>query len=664
VVFRPDLTQGRVKEEPPEEESQEAIEARAARKMQSNLQLEYFRILVAHELHEEVWGVSKKRMLKKALEMDRKCKMLASTIEEMESYHEGLEKEREDLIQETEQLREMIEQLKRQEAGETESPEVVKSAELAARNVELDKEIAEIIAENEDLRNERITIEEALDEVQKELDQYADFDIESGEFEIKFFSQAFLGSMVQRGSIDTRAEDARERLLEKIKSQRDHFQEELEMEEERSKFVESEIAQIRKQMAVAAAASKREDDMISGHRPPQLVFLENKIALFRKNLRETVSGIAKATSSGDTQQAENLAFRRAALKDDLKNALDEMQRMENELNLFSDINRGVTGYGPSILDEDTAIEAVNIDLSPHERVSESTRLQNKLTRLQAQLHDTVQQLAKAASERNEERMEELRTRRLQLKNEMKVVQDEFERLTNQTLNVSAKSKDTYVRPSISANDFRSSMGRPSLGRGSSEQFEMPRFSRSSSSASMASVPQSVESYQPSAPVKEGSLPSVSGLLLKHPTHSNEKGMFGNMSLRGIRERWCMIDPVGCLRYYKRKGDREPRGAIPLNIPSLEIIHGKEVGKPNEFMICSATHQTRMGAKNREDMLRWVAALQEAHAVFMQQAPNRGSTEKKAPDHQESIDSTGSGENMTSPVSMEIANRNSRATLGF
>lgn len=62
-----------------------------------------------------------------------------------------------------------------------------------------------------------------------------------------------------------------------------------------------------------------------------------------------------------------------------------MQRMENELNLFSDINRGVTEYGPSILDEDTVIEAVNIDLAPHERMSESSRLQSKLTRLQAQL---------------------------------------------------------------------------------------------------------------------------------------------------------------------------------------------------------------------------------------------------------------------------------------
>lgn len=252
--------------------------------MQSNLQMEYFRVMVAHELYQEVWGESKKRMHRKASEMDRKCDMLTAAIEDLQAFHEGLKKEREDLILEAEQLRDMIEQLKRQEAGEIESAEVAKSAELVAKNAALDKEITEIIAENEVLRNERVAIEESLDNVQKELDEYADFDIENDVYEIKFFSPAFLGSMVQRGSIDTRAEDARERLLEKIKNQRGHLQEEFEMEEERSKFVESEISLIRKQMAAAAAASKREDDMISGHRPPQLVFLENKIGLLRKNL--------------------------------------------------------------------------------------------------------------------------------------------------------------------------------------------------------------------------------------------------------------------------------------------------------------------------------------------------------------------------------------------
>lgn len=252
--------------------------------MQSNLQLEYFQILVAHELHHEVWEVSKKRMHRTEMELGRKCEMLATAIEDLHTYHHGLEKEREDLIQEAEKLRETLEQLKQQEAGEIESPEVAKSAELVARNAALDSEITEIIGENEELQKERVAIEESLDVVQKELDEYADFDIESGVYEIKFFSPAFLGSMVQRGSIDTRAENARERLLDKIKQQQAHYKEELAMEEERSKFVESEISQIRKQMAVAAAASRREDDMISGHRPPQLVFLENKIGMFRKNL--------------------------------------------------------------------------------------------------------------------------------------------------------------------------------------------------------------------------------------------------------------------------------------------------------------------------------------------------------------------------------------------
>ncbi|RLN47165.1 hypothetical protein BBJ29_004986 [Phytophthora kernoviae] len=494
----------------------------------------------------------------------------------------SLEKERENFIQETASLEEMIKQLDQQAAGEIESPEVVRSVELVKRTTELEKEVTEIIAENDELQTARVKIEESLDAVQKELDEYGDLDVGPNEqYEIKFFSPAFLGSMIHRGSIDTRAEDARERLLGKIKSQQDHLEEEIKMEADRATFVESEIYQFQTQMDVAAAAVKREDEFISGERPPQVIFLENKIALLRKNLRETVAGIAKATGSGDQQQADNLSLRRADLKDDLKTALYEMRRMESELKVFFDVDEGKTIAVKHALDDDT--DTVDIDEAPHERLSESSRLQNKLARLQTQLHDTVVQLAKAASEKDEMRKSELSKRRLQLKDEMKVVQDQFQALTNGTLNA-IKGKD-------------------------------------------------------------------SGLLRKHPTHSNEKGTFGNMSLRGVRERWCTIESDGFLRYYKREGDRESRGAIPLNHKSLEILHGKQVGKPNEFMICSSTHQTRLAAKTRDEMLRWVKMLELSHSYFMQQAAaGHGSTDGH---RQESISpSAGSAENAASADEMD------------
>ncbi|KAG1711550.1 hypothetical protein DVH05_008799 [Phytophthora capsici] len=685
---------GRVEEEIPHEETEEVKEARAARVMQNSLRAEYFEILVSHELHKQVWAATRHHMRIKMLEMGKKFEVMESQVEAEQQRQESLEKERENLTQEAVSLKEMIEQLDKQIAGEIESPEVLRTAELVQRTAELEKEVTEIISENDELQASRAKIEETLDDLQRELDVYGDLDLDpTGQQEIKFFSPAFLGSMVHRGSIDTRAEDARERLLEKIKIQHEHLEEEIKLEEERAKFVESEIHQFQKQMDVATEAVKREDAFISGERPPQMIFLENKIALLRKNLRETVAGIAKAASSGDQQQADNLSIRRADLKDDLKAALDEMRRMESELNVFFDVDQGKQ---VKLQHTDSSINHIDIDEAPQERVSESSRLQSKLTKLQAQLHDTVVLLAKAAGEKDEARKSELSKRRLQLKDEMKVVQDQFQALTNGTLNVAVKSKEQYLRPSVvgppTMQDARRSTGgsRASLGgiRGSisgnrasisgrashggkpsasaqrgSERYDPNLSHRSSSSASMASLTQSYDSNSNQIP-RDGALPTMSGTLRKHPTHSNEKGTFGNMSLRGVRERWCNIEPDGYLRYYKREGDRDPRGAIPLKHKSLEILHGKEVGKPNEFMICSPTHQTRLVAKTHEEMLKWVKVLELAHAFFMQQG-GRGSTDGRVASS--SIgNSPVHASNATSPESAdaELVYRNQRATLGF
>ncbi|CAI5744263.1 unnamed protein product [Peronospora destructor] len=523
--------------------------------------------------------------------------------------------------------------------------------------------------------------------------------------------------MVQRGSIDTRAEDARERLLLKVKAQHDHLEEEIKMEEERAEFVQSEIYQFKNQMDVAAAAVKREDAFISGERPPQLIFVENKIALLRKKLRETVSGIATATSSGDQQQAENLSLRRADLKDDLKVASEEMRRMENELQVFFDVDKGEKVV---LQDADSSIDTVDIDEAPHERVSELPRLQNKLIKLQAQLHDTVVELTKAADEKDEERKSQLGKRRFQLKDEMKVIQDQFQLLTKGTLNVSAKAKDSYLRPSVigspsihdvprrssggtraslggirdsivgsrgasmgggrtSMSGGRTSMGggRTSMGGGQtsmggrasnggnrastsvrrvSERFDPNRSRRGSSSASVNALTQAHDSNSYQVP-RDGSLPTMSGILRKHATHSNEKGTFGNMSLRGVRERWFNIESDGFLRYYKREGDREPRGSIPLKNKSLEILYGKEVSKPNEFMICSPTQQTRMIAKNQDEMLKWVKALELAHAYFIQQPTDNG----PAPDSLPLSADIAEDQESEDP---ELSYRNKRATLGF
>lgn len=674
---------GRVEKEIPVEETEEEKEARAARVMQRSLHSEYFQILVSYELHKQVWATTRHHMRLQLLDIQKKNEVVGIQVELEQQRRESLTKERELLVQETVSLTQVIDQLGKQLAGKIDSPEVLRTAELARRNAVLEKEVTEIIAENDELQASRVRIEDALDDLQQELEAYGNLDVDrNGSNEVKFFSPAFLGSMVHRGSIDTRAEDARERLLEKIKAQRSQFEEEIFLEEERARFVESEIYQFKSQISLAAEAVKREDAFISGERPPQMIFLENKIALLKKNLRETVAGIVKARQSGDQQQTPYLFTRRADLKDDLIAALEEMRRMENELSAYFDV---VQKEKVESLPKDISLLTVNIDEAPHERALESSRLQKKLAKLQVQLHETVVQLAKAAAEMDEDHANYLGKRRLLLKDEMKAVQDQFEALTMGTLNVAVNNRESYVRPSlvgpptIQDAPRRSTAGsRISLSGGfrgsitstwtsmapdrasnisqtseiaprSSERQDLPLGGRSSSNGSMALRTQCNALSSIHVPGDE-SMPTMSGILRKHATYSNEKSTFGNMSLRGVRERWFNIEPDGYLRYYKREGDREPRGAILLKQSSLEILHGKEVGKPNEFMICSPTHQTRMLAKTCEEMLVWVKVLELAHAYFMQQVLNEDG-HGNSTDHAVSPDA-------------ELAYRNKRATLGF
>lgn len=180
---------------------------------------------------------------------------------------------------------------------------------------------------------------------------------------------------------------------------------------------------------------------------------------------------------------------------------------------------------------------------------------------------------------------------------------------------------------------------------------------------MASLAQSVDSTANYAPGRDGAWPALSGKLKKHPSHSNERGMLGNMSLRGFQERWCVIDPEGFLRYYKRKGDKEPRGSIPLGIAGLEIVEAKSDGKPNEFLVCSPTHQTRFLAKSRDEMRTWIQALELAHKIMVQAyAAMQASARTSNLQRQESA--TDPNAAAAPGPENEEAYRAQRATLGF
>lgn len=298
---------GRVEEAPPQEETEEEKEARQAMLMQKSLRLNYFQILVAYELHLEVGGVLRSRLLNREKEIHKKTAIVEAHLKALEEYNVYLENEREAFIQETDQLKTMLEQLNLQELGVMESPEVAKTNDLTARNEALDKEITEIRAENEQILLARTELEESMDLVQNELKDYVDYDDDPAMAQIdEVFSAAFLGHLVDRGSIDRYADDARDRLLNKIYERQEQLEMELELEEEQARQIESEIHRYRKQMMQAAAASKREDEFISGEKPPQYIFLENRIALLRKNL---VSHIAWVSNCGVCTRPDFVIFK-------------------------------------------------------------------------------------------------------------------------------------------------------------------------------------------------------------------------------------------------------------------------------------------------------------------------------------------------------------------
>lgn len=108
-----------------------------------------------------------------------------------------------------------------------------------------------------------------------------------------------------------------------------------------------------------------------------------------------------------------------------------------------------------------------------------------------------------------------------------------------------------------------------------------------------------------------------GMLMKYPRRAQEKGIFGNLSVRGAQERYCEIDSNGVLKYYKLEGNSEPRGTFPLGDPSFEVVFDTISKKSHMFTIASTTQQIRFLARNQEEMLDWVRALKLTNQYLTQ-----------------------------------------------
>nr|CCA21722.1 conserved hypothetical protein [Albugo laibachii Nc14]CCA21853.1 conserved hypothetical protein [Albugo laibachii Nc14] len=147
------------------------------------------------------------------------------------------------------------------------------------------------------------------------------------------------------------------------------------------------------------------------------------------------------------------------------------------------------------------------------------------------------------------------------------------------------------------------------------------------------------------PVSQLRISKKCGILLKQRTLYQDKGVFKKISIRGALERWCEIDSSGVMLYYKREGDRNPRGRIELSDPTAEVTYEEMNSNSKNFTISTILKQVRFLTKDRADLIGWVEALQTTLNYFSHM---RSSTLiPEAADQTNSADS-----------------ENLRATLGF
>jgi hypothetical protein len=565
--------------------------------------------------------------------------------------------------------------------------------------VALDKEITETSSENNKLRKMRIELQQSLDDIEKSLSELAMAEeVEDTTKNIHVLEALGLNEDDWE-SMDK--EDLRSKLAMKLKE----WKEEIKKESDRAQQVENEMSQFRKQLASANAASRREDDMISGDKPPQYIFLENKIETLRRDLRDTVAFMAKANRSTGDEGAttlQQLSQRRLKLKNDLKTALDEMQRMEKELNIKSeckDMNILSQSRSLSISDEVNKAHfeketesrhtlpegsTLNNTAERHSQNAAADHLQNRLANLQSQLvcislifesylfcntnndfqHETVSQLAKAYGDGT--LVKDLSARRLVLKEEIKAVQEEYEKATSKSSQRNIESIPPKPVPVVKRENEKVLSIAALIRRGSERLSRDSADSRDSNTsadsgmASTTSAPISAALVTRAVTERNSHLrkgfPSISGVLMKHPGQHNEKGLLDKMKARrGARERWCDLDAIsGSMRHFKRRGDREPRGHIDLNDKSLEVVFKRD-GKSIEFLICTHTHQNRFLAKTHEEMLKWTSALEDAHNILLNRKEDDVGSEVSVK-RQDSVSSN------ESESEAEIHER--RATLGF
>lgn len=342
-----DVVKGTV-EEQAERESKEQRDSERLSRGSSSVYLEqkreFTRVLVTGELHTEMWTIENKKLLRDMVTMKTKWNVLSSAFDVLNARRMELRKENDVLKSDKTKFETMLKNLKLQESFVIENPELVRANELAKRNAELTEDINKMSAGNKRLRKERVTLQTSQDGLESQLSKV---EKSTTEEEDKAADEEFFGfdpnasaadhlSMVKkkrRGIEDELAKEQRKasKVLKEMEQLNKHY---ASLTDSSKKLSSSQSSSTSGSSSSAGRSSKEDKNSLSssgsGKPPSEIADLEAKILELRKKQRSVVDTLSKAAQSGDHKLAKECQRKRQQVKEELKNAQDQLHLLKTQ----------------------------------------------------------------------------------------------------------------------------------------------------------------------------------------------------------------------------------------------------------------------------------------------------------------------------------------------
>ncbi|OWZ11942.1 hypothetical protein PHMEG_00014964 [Phytophthora megakarya] len=510
---------------------------------------EYTRVLVTGELHTEMWTIENKKLVRSLTRMQHKWSTVSSEFDVLNAKRMELRRENENLKNDNEKYEVMMKNLKLQATYAMENPELVRANELAKRNSELNDDISKMSSGNKRLRKERDVLQAQLDELEKQLAKVEEKDKDEEEDRVP--EEDIFG-------IEPTAPPKEQ--LSALKKKRRGLEDELNKEQRKANKVQKEMEQLTKHYASLG------------------------------NEEPTLSSSSTSSSSSHQSQSDE--------KD--KNVLSA-----------SGVRDKTNSNGIS------------------KPKSEYADLEAKILELRKKQRSVVDTLSKAAQSGDHKLAKECQRRRQKIKEELKNAQDELHRLKTKGKS-STRTEESSRKEKVSTETSSSRQCSPSASKKSRRSGSISKDDSSSSTPDT-----SVDTTFTTGSSRAGKMPMLSGFLDKGPTEWADRGVISSMkTMRGARERWCMITADGYLKYYKRRGDSVVRGEINLAEKSFEVVC-EDLRYGKEFVLSTDEQQSHFFTKSPQELNNWVKTLRAANAYLLNAAapplppPRRGDPEKQA-----------------------------------